>query len=184
MEFRLTYNGEIKTSADSTFKHELREIFHPQIKDLWTYPPLKYIEDMCSGNEFIDNFTKNINNFNFAFIVGQKIGVFVEIDVLMLVPSSPARLIYNGDIDNRLKTLFDALRCPKNYNEIPSGKSPSQEQQPFFYCLIEDDSLITSVKVTYDRLLDPKNPRDVFLILNVKTKDIEGTRLGSAIGSL
>src|ERR1017187_1955041 len=91
------------------------------------------------------------------------------------------RLIYQGKlpseshadsrvIDNRIKVLFDGLRMPKASNEIDGA--PQEGEDPF-YCLLEDDSLITRVNVTTDRLLTPKADderiHDVMLVIHVKT---------------
>lgn len=78
--------------------------------------------------------------------------------------------------DNRLKTLFDALRVPRNVNELPSGAEPKDSEVPF-RCLLEDDSLITGHAVTTDRLLLPAaNDNHVRLILRVHIEPmIRGT---------
>ena len=56
------------------------------------------------------------------------------------------------DIDNRLKTLFDALQMP-NSDQL-GGETPKPGQDPF-YVLLADDRLITRVAVTSDMLLEP-----------------------------
>ncbi len=55
-----------------------------------------------------------------------------------------------GDIDNRLKTLLDSFTMP-DQNQTPDG-SPDTGETPFF-CLLEDDKLITGLAVKTDRLL-------------------------------
>jgi hypothetical protein len=74
-----------------------------------------------------------------------------------------------GDIDNRIKVLFDGLRMPEHTPEL--GGVPLEVDENPFFCLLEDDSLITSVTVTTDRLLLEKNaeekPNDVHLIIHV-----------------
>jgi hypothetical protein len=55
-----------------------------------------------------------------------------------------------GDIDNRVKVL----KVPRECNEIPKEQGPEKDEEPFF-CLLEDDSLITKVAITTDRLLTP-----------------------------
>ena len=50
-----------------------------------------------------------------------------------------------GDIDNRLKVLFDALRMPLRHREVP-GNMFGSGSDPFF-CLLEDDSLIRKFSV-------------------------------------
>jgi len=89
----------------------------------------------------------------------------------MLRRDDPGGIVNNrGDIDNRLKTLFDTLRRPENNDEIRSCH-PEESENPFF-CLLQDDKLITEVRVVTDRLLQPLQPgeniADVLLILNVK----------------
>lgn len=54
----------------------------------------------------------------------------------------------NGDIDNRLKTLFDALRMPQNDSEIPADAI----NDGVFFCLLEDDSLITKLSVNTSQI--------------------------------
>jgi hypothetical protein len=89
----------------------------------------------------------------------------------MLRPEPPGALItQGGDIDNRLKTLFDALRMPHNLSELPKGSVPDVDQDPFF-CLLEDDNLITAVSVKTDRLLVPtENKNEVHLDIQIETR--------------
>jgi len=62
-------------------------------------------------------------------------------------------LIGKGDLDNRLKTLFDALRRPTNTKEFGGYDRPDESENPFF-CLLEDDALVTKVSVESDVLLE------------------------------
>jgi hypothetical protein len=89
---------------------------------------------------------------------------------LFLRPDRPGHVIWAGDIDNRLKTLFDAMRVPdpaENYVNAP----PTQDETPFF-CLLQDDKLITKVEVETDRLLEPVtgNSADVRLVITVRLR--------------
>jgi threonine synthase len=81
-----------------------------------------------------------------------------------------------GDIDNRIKVLFDALRMPK-IGEFDAETPPAPDEAPFF-CLLQDDSLITEIKVTTDRLLTPlqteEDSDDVHLVIHVRTILIAG----------
>lgn len=94
-----------------------------------------------------------------------------SLDILFLRRDEPGSLIESGgDIDNRIKVLFDALRMPTD-NEI-RGFTPEQDEVPFL-CLLEDDVLIAEFKVTTDRLLTPTGSghpnSDVQLVIHVKT---------------
>jgi len=77
-----------------------------------------------------------------------------------------------GDIDNRLKVLFDGLRVPENSSEV-AGAVKSPDEDPYFFCLLEDDALITDVAVTTDTLLTPcpiGQENDVHLVIKVKVR--------------
>ncbi len=73
-------------------------------------------------------------------------------------------------IDNRLKTLLDSLRAPKELQELPKDDSPKNDEDPYF-CLLEDDNLITKLSVVTDRLLEPyENSSEVQLMIPVTIK--------------
>jgi hypothetical protein len=69
-------------------------------------------------------------------------------------PSMPGEIMQSGDIDGRLKTLFDALRMPNPKAELGGYDVPLPDENPFDV-LLEDDKLITHVSVTTDVLLQP-----------------------------
>jgi hypothetical protein len=86
-----------------------------------------------------------------------KFGLACSLDILFLRRDSPGNLVRSGgDIDNRINTLFDALRRPENGEEV-AGFPPGPNEDPFF-CLMETDSLVTEVSVITDRLLLPQAP--------------------------
>jgi hypothetical protein len=64
------------------------------------------------------------------------------------------------------------LRMPKKQNEIPSRISAEELDNPFF-CLLEDDNLITRVNVSTDRLLRQNTGQnDVVMVIHVTTKAV------------
>lgn len=76
-----------------------------------------------------------------------------------------------GDLDNRLKTLFDGLRGPL---EGDNGVVPSDVPSPL-YCLLEDDYLINGLSiVTAPLLVPPEKPTNdpgawVNIVVEVET---------------
>jgi hypothetical protein len=62
-----------------------------------------------------------------------------------------AAISARADIDNRLKTLFDALSVPNDGKQMPS--IPPQDGEDPFYVLLADDRLVTHVAVQTDYLL-------------------------------
>ena len=72
-----------------------------------------------------------------------------------------------GDLDNRIKTLCDALRMPDADVE---ARYP--QAQDHTYCLLESDTLISGLEVETGRLLFPKTefPNEVHLVIEVSVK--------------
>ncbi len=169
MEFRLVYRGVLQAQSGhkKKDKHNLRCSFHPQLKELWDHDPLSQLKDhMITGPRCA---IEEVGSFRFLPIVSSKIDTVCEIDVLFLRPSPPGQLISrSGDLDNRIKRLFDGLRVPQ-LSELPDTAEPSCDQNPF-HCLLQDDVLVTGFSVRSDRLLAPDDPDFVVLIIHVKVK--------------
>ena len=116
------------------------------------------------------------HGFTFAPLVCADMRAVVELDIQLLWPQAPGSIITSGgDIDNRLKTLFDALKLPSEPTALPAGAVPQASETPFFV-LLEDDSLIARVNVDVDRLLDsPGGSSEVALFMRVKTRNLGDT---------
>lgn len=179
MEFTLVYQGKLKANGVIKEKQCLRRIFHRQLKQLWETTPF-----LKSGNHFLDDnppkgetsIIQKVGKFQFAPLVTQRLYLFAELSIIMLRPEPAGAIItQGGDIDNRLKTLLDSLRMPKNESEIPKDDSPEAKDEDPFFCLLEDDKLVTKLSVDTDRLLEPTDiPTFVKLMIHVK---IKATRL-------
>jgi hypothetical protein len=182
MQFRLLYEGTIKPNGDAKEKHRIREAFHPQLLQLWQHLPLIDLREKLvdSPQSFVTNIIEEVGAFKFVPLVTKKNNLIAELDILLLRPEEPGKVIVNGDIDNLMKTLFDALRKPTNENEIRE-ETPAADQSPF-YCLLQDDSLITSVKVTADRLLQFEEIKKMCIIINVTVKATRLTWSNIGIG--
>jgi hypothetical protein len=199
MEFRLLYSGRVRGSngkgSRPEEKHALRREFHPQLRRLWNCNSSldqlarhRQLEPWMVKHPGVDR--KGFTNddfrrigietisynwaragFNFVPLVTSEARLRCRIDILFLRPEEPRYILHGGDLDARLKTVFDALRIPVNLDET-GGEGPREDEDPFF-CLLEDDKLISDVSVTTDQLLVlPKerqvNPNDAFLVIHVK----------------
>ncbi|MET3838214.1 hypothetical protein [Bradyrhizobium sp. OAE829] len=190
MEFRLTYAGMLKAHRDdkrlaerTLHVHDIRQTFHHQLKKLWQdHPALDSVVTPSDGLLSLNRKRTLMNEifqhdgFNWLPIVTEKNGLICQLEILMLREGTPGRVLY--DVDNRLKTLFDALRKAKGPQELGAGTSrgqltPQLDEDPF-YVLLEDDRLITHLAVTTDQLLEPvpNCPRDeaVRLFIDVKIR--------------
>jgi len=168
MNFTLVYDGDLKANGDVKHKQEVRRVFHYQLHELWKGTPFK---SLISPSQSL---TTEIGEYCFFPLVSAARDEIAELQIIMLRPEPGAGHIVRqgGDIDNRLKTLFDSLRMPKNTTELPSGDEPEKNEDPFF-CLLEDDALITSLSVTTDRLLEPcESSSHVKLIIRVQIKRV------------
>ncbi|HTP32552.1 MAG TPA: hypothetical protein VMJ75_10290 [Candidatus Acidoferrales bacterium] len=92
------------------------------------------------------------------------------LDILLLRPEETRFICNQGDIDGQVKTIFDVLRLPHTLEEA-GGSGPQADEIPFF-CLLEDDRLISEVRVTADQLLQLPNSREVrandaFVVIHV-----------------
>jgi hypothetical protein len=175
MRFTLTYTGSLKASGRPDHKHDLRKEFHSQLKVLWQQLPLvdykEWYENQNPATQVKVNLNRKVGSFRFVPLVSPDLDLVCELQITMLRPEPPGALITKcGDIDNRLKTLFDSLRVPKNENELPKGLKASPDEVPFF-CLLEDDNLITAVSVRTDRyLVSPSVDSLVHLDIVVETR--------------
>jgi hypothetical protein len=72
------------------------------------------------------------------------------------------RVYQGGDLDNRIKTLLDALK-------VPDQGQVCEQSEPNMHVLLEDDSLVTGLSVETRRLLNrpDKSENEVRLIIEV-----------------
>lgn len=168
MKFTLTYQGPLKAKSGgeksrATHEHEIRKKIHGQLKELWKVQyPLPGISSGLashiagpgrSARLLIEKLCHEKGPFRFVPLVSESMGLVCGLDIQFLRRSPPGEIVkHGGDLDNRLKTLFDALRVP---DTLGSYQKPEDSESPFFFCLLEDDALITEVNVSTDMLLEP-----------------------------
>lgn len=176
MEFTLYYRGELKANGKPADKHAIRRRFHLQLRDLWTHLPLQVFAEkllrVAPPNDL--GIFRERHGFTFAPLVCESLGLIAELDVRLLWPGAPGAIVTSGgDIDNRLKTLLDALKYPSEETALPAGAAPGDDETPFF-CLLEDDSLISKLTVETGRLLEPvTSSSEVVLFIHVRTKQLK-----------
>jgi hypothetical protein len=188
MEFRLVYEGSLKASGNAANhvrdKHAIRRQFHRQLSNLYDNHPylsklkkdsiITQVGGVDVKTSFVERQAQNFSRCGYRFVplVHKSQSLICGLDILFLRRENPGDLILQGgDIDNRIKTLLDALRIPDNCNEIDSP--PGEGENPFF-CLLENDSLVTELSVVTDRLLAPlkdgQHQNEVVLVIKVKVK--------------
>jgi hypothetical protein len=93
-------------------------------------------------------------------LVTKEMNLHCSLDVVLLRRTEPQKIYSEGDLDGKIKTLMDALKKPE-LNDAKNG-----DEDPL-YCLVEDDNLITELKLvgdlllpTEDQLIAPPTCRD------------------------
>jgi hypothetical protein len=195
VRFRLVYDGELPSEqrAPATVKHTIRKQLHPQLRNLWLqHPLLKRMTEIKSpslGYRTVDKIADEFDRCGFKFVplVREKNYMACRLDLLVLMRQEPYQVFTGderGDLDNRIKTLLDGLRLPRQCNEL-GGQTPASDEAPFF-CLLEDDKLVYEFNVKADRLLTPSRSgqadRDVFAIIDVSVTNDLGLELPTGRG--
>lgn len=183
--------------------HGIRQQFHGQLKRLWeTHRFLKDLKVLRSAEDkkgrLLDGAAQwgaadsektslqdyvaslyQINGYRFAPLVRENLELSCDLNVLFLRMDHPGSVIDAGDLDNRLKTLIDALKMPKAASAMVGNEVPKAGEDPFFV-LLEDDRCVTGFSVESDTLLEPpsgSDQRTVKLIVSVNIRPYIATNL-------
>lgn len=196
-------NGQHDRLAEH--KQSIRKVFHRQLEHLWKTNKFLNEHMMYLGEDgscqpvanldmdygYYTNNQKVVmseaiahlfqeNGYKFVPLVRKSISLLCSLNILFLRRDFPGSVISAGDLDNRIKTLIDALRKPHSSNELRGNEKPAEGENPFFV-LLEDDDLITHLSVDTDVLLEPPtgtkeiDRRIVKLIVTVDLKPYDVT---------
>lgn len=200
MKFTLTYDGILPASANGSSKkvpekQEIREHISPQLAELWRLHPAlqrakrnRYVSksgafltadhhhsvklppgtvdknsiDLCAEVE--------LGGVKFMPLVRSSYNTICGISVLFLRQEAAGSVYQGGDLDNRIKTLLDALTLPKA--EHIAKAPPSSSASLPIHCLMEDDSLMAGLNVETRRLLTHPgaDEKQVRLIIEVDVR--------------
>lgn len=166
MKFTLIYDGDLPSNGNTKEKWQIRKALDPQLRELWQEsevlrPDHKDRLDLCApilkgGRSFLP-------------LVRETFGLRCGLTIKFLRKEEPGKLIQRGDIDNRLKTLFDALSVPQHIEQIDATDMSISDP---IYCVVEDDSLITSIDIDTQKLLSHPNAskNEVRLVIDVDVR--------------
>lgn len=168
-----------QTDKRRSEKHAVRLALSPQLRSLWrTQPPLSGFWDYLAGfprarkselknGQLIPDRRiapdplgldegphqyMELRGARYRPVMTRLNGLRCHLDIKFLRPGEAGAIVrHDGDLDNRLKVLFDALRLPHSESEI----DPAPPTPPDVYCLLEDDALITKFSIEAQTLLEP-----------------------------
>ena len=196
MKFAISYDGELRANGKPAHKQRIREQISPQLEELWQVSPaLRYVTNYpwvprksgfgrpvihhtaerdtpaakppADGDWLDVRAPVEVKEHKFIPLVRDSLALLCGLKITYFRKEDPGRLVYQGgDIDNRLKTLFDALAVP---NEDQLVGAPPQAP---LYCLLEDDKLISGFNIETHRLLTRPgaNHHEVRLIIEVDVR--------------
>ena len=183
-ELRSNQRDPIGGQSDRLAEHKqsIRKVFHRQLKHLWesnwflnshrVYPADYGVSRPAADTDarwgsspderlsLVDAVALSHRELGYRFVplVRKDWRLYCSLEILFLRHDPPGSVVHAGDLDNRIKTLIDALRKPENAMELRGNEEPSEGEDPFF-CLLEDDKLVTGLAVESDRFLIPPNGR-------------------------
>ncbi len=180
MKFKLLYFGDIFVNPKKRAQHiaDIRMQFHPQLKKLLEHQPwdnlTQYMKPDATKSPLT---TRHVGGIDWNPIITPNLKLLAEIDIQILHPEIVG--VPHSDIDNRVKTLVDGLRCPQNEHEV--GTNTPTDIGPI-YTLLDDDHLITRLSVNTSHLLssdiflcnDKISPDSIFIMLDVNVRVAEG----------
>ena len=159
-------------------KHNIRKHFHQQLRRLWTtdkflsehrVDPAAYGVDVSASqvgafwgpdpnnqialSAAVANLYQE-HSYRFVPLVREQWFLTCSLRILFLRQDGVNTTLHSGDIDNRVKTIIDALTKPSHAAHLQSHPKPNDDEDPF-YCLLENDRLVTGLQIETDTLLTP-----------------------------
>jgi hypothetical protein len=134
MRFPLRYEGPLLSSSDKhtrvANKNQIRWCLSPQLITLEAEADFSRLPEPTTERK-----PKKLGKFRFLPIITKSRPVICGLTIRIERRERPGGLLtHEGDLDNRLKTLLDALRVPDNENEIrPNTNEPNLTTASAYY---------------------------------------------------
>ena len=198
MKFTLRFDGDLPSNGNPAEKWKIRSQFHPQLAELWRINAcLQELKHSCHASttgymkydihhsvpEFRPPLQADPDGNSVSLLepivrgerqclplVRDTLALKCALGISFLRKDEPGSVYQAGDLDNRLKTLFDALQVP-NLDQMKGAPSLEEIENPL-YCLLEDDKLITGFEINSHQLLsrEPRSRNDVSIVIHVDVR--------------
>ncbi|UVO53543.1 hypothetical protein [Sphingomonas sp. SUN039] len=166
MRFSLTFQGDLPPRGSPSQIQNVRAQFDPQMRRLWNTEPLigsaKFIDPLYMPNDCY--VPRRIKDTEYVPLVSDKLALRASLSVTLYSSDLPGGMLSHGDIDNRMKTLLDALTIP------PIQQAPNlSTNDGRTFCLLDDDRLVSELAIRNERLLTVEvGNRQSLAIIDVK----------------
>jgi hypothetical protein len=140
----------------------MRRDFHRQLTTVWaTNKTLIDRSDKMDGvlSRYRLADEHQIPPWKFVPLVTTELQMLCSLDFLLLRRDHPGDSVWSGDMDNRVKTLIDALEVPDKQSGYGTEIGVEPGYNPMF-CLLQSDKLVTAMSVETGKLLDAPDGAD------------------------
>lgn len=163
MHITLTYKGPVQGNArKQSDVWRLRKSFHKQLYKLSLTNEFEYVEKYANQDteKSHPNIGIDVANSRYVPFITSKMKTRCSLYVRVFRGVRQYNpVLGNVDLDNRVKTLIDALRAPQQISETKESDGTVR------YVLLEDDSLIDGITVKSGHYLDEEDEGVVLAII-------------------
>lgn len=165
----LIYQGALPTKANAREKQAIRAALHPQLHSFMAERSRQTSHWLgeTAAQSRLEYDTRVVDGHRFVTLIKPPFSNGAEMELLILsggTDQSPVRDL--GDIDNRLKTLLDALRAPGRPEELRDYEPPAGGEP--LHCLLDDDRLVTRLSIDTGRWLGESDSRRATVLISVR----------------
>jgi hypothetical protein len=181
VELTLRYRGDDLAASGSDKrvreKHSIRKILHEQLASYWRENPrLRELNEKVKSLQIAKVAGAHFNvdrpivgqdkfywryplgGYDFVPLVSYVQELHCRLDIRIYRKSKEGGILFDGgDLDNRLKTFFDALQVPRHSEQLPAPAEPeileNPQNWPALFCLLDDDRAITGLSIQSLKLL-------------------------------
>src|SRR5277367_2634167 len=177
VKFSLTYDGELLSASDKhnrvQNKNQIRFDLASQIWPIYCAGDFSRFQ--LDHNTIVQS---GVDFYGIGFfpLLTRKMNASCSLAIRFMRNDRLGDIVHGGDLDNRLKTLFDALRLPEQDNEVLPKLYPSElsdNDVKLCGCLLEDDSLITDLTVNTVTIMRPQPKNHVRLVIDVEFRPFD-----------
>lgn len=180
MELTLRYHGPLVSRGDPFDQQKIRKKIHQQLAAyremddrlksyVWADPKNLQIAALAKSKFDIDRpvlhprtlfWRYPLCGYDFAPLVSHANELHCHLNIRLYRKLQTGGILFTGgDIDNRLKTFFDALQVPKGREHMPKedqdNEPPNPKDWPVMFCLLDDDAAITKLTIESIKMLTP-----------------------------
>ncbi|HTR26216.1 MAG TPA: RusA family crossover junction endodeoxyribonuclease [Terriglobales bacterium] len=170
MKIDLTYDGLLLSSTDKHArvknKNQIRFDLDKQLYEVWLAGSFKRFQ--LEENHMYEA-ALQFGDIVFVPLLARKMNASCRLEIQFLRTEHAGEITHGGDLDNRMKTLLDALRLPQNDSEIVAELADQKfgDERPCV-CLLEDDALVTELIIRTRRIMKPMPKNHVRLVISAE----------------